>query len=199
MSIDGLQPEHDQRRKPATYDRILKNIAGHRITVHCTVTRQMTERPGYIREFLEFWSARPETQKIWISLFTPQIGETSYEIIPRTARVELIRELIALRNRFPKLATPATLLDGFLNPPSSPKECIFARTTHTVTADLKTRVSPCQFGGNPDCKQCGCIASAGLNAIGRHRLPGGLRVGWIYDQSLRIGQKVASMRGLEAS
>jgi sulfatase maturation enzyme AslB (radical SAM superfamily) len=28
VSIDGLQPEHDVRRSPATYDRILKNIAG---------------------------------------------------------------------------------------------------------------------------------------------------------------------------
>ena len=28
VSIDGLQPEHDARRKPATYDRILKNIEG---------------------------------------------------------------------------------------------------------------------------------------------------------------------------
>src|SRR5579863_4122622 len=28
VSIDGLQPEHDIRRAPATYDRILKNIAG---------------------------------------------------------------------------------------------------------------------------------------------------------------------------
>ena len=27
VSIDGLQPEHDERRKPATYERILKNIA----------------------------------------------------------------------------------------------------------------------------------------------------------------------------
>src|SRR5581483_5292952 len=35
VSIDGLQPEHDVRRKPATYERILKNVAGHRITVHC--------------------------------------------------------------------------------------------------------------------------------------------------------------------
>src|SRR5580692_5915427 len=26
VSVDGLQPEHDARRKPATYDRILKNI-----------------------------------------------------------------------------------------------------------------------------------------------------------------------------
>src|SRR5262245_11485891 len=40
VSIDGLQPEHDVRRAPATYRRILKSIAGHRITVHCTVTGQ---------------------------------------------------------------------------------------------------------------------------------------------------------------
>src|SRR5438552_3007055 len=29
VSIDGLQPEHDVRRTPATYDRILKHVAGH--------------------------------------------------------------------------------------------------------------------------------------------------------------------------
>src|SRR5688572_2169270 len=29
VSIDGLQPEHDERRTPATYQRILKHIAGH--------------------------------------------------------------------------------------------------------------------------------------------------------------------------
>ena len=28
VSIDGLQPEHDVRRAPATYERILKNIVG---------------------------------------------------------------------------------------------------------------------------------------------------------------------------
>src|SRR5215210_7075854 len=28
VSIDGLAPEHDVRRAPATYDRILKHIAG---------------------------------------------------------------------------------------------------------------------------------------------------------------------------
>ena len=63
MSIDGLQPEHDVRRTPATYDRILKHIAGHQITVHCTVTRQQVNRPGYLEEFLRFWSAQPETSK----------------------------------------------------------------------------------------------------------------------------------------
>src|SRR5512138_3047339 len=55
VSIDGLQPEHDERRKPATYERILKSIAGHQITVHCTVTRQQARRDGYLQEFLDFW------------------------------------------------------------------------------------------------------------------------------------------------
>ncbi len=56
VSIDGLQPEHDARRKPATYDRILRHIEGHRITVHCTVTQQMTAGrglPGEVHRFLE--------------------------------------------------------------------------------------------------------------------------------------------------
>src|SRR6476646_11721853 len=44
VSIDGLQPEHDARRTPATYDRILRHIEGHSITVHCTVTRQQVRR-----------------------------------------------------------------------------------------------------------------------------------------------------------
>jgi sulfatase maturation enzyme AslB (radical SAM superfamily) len=63
VSIDGLQPEHDERRKPATYERIIKNIQGHRINVHCTITRQMTGRPQYFEKFLEFWSERPELKR----------------------------------------------------------------------------------------------------------------------------------------
>ncbi len=46
VSIDGLQPDHDVRRAPATYDRILKNIAGQKITIHSTITGQMMKRPG---------------------------------------------------------------------------------------------------------------------------------------------------------
>ena len=195
VSIDGLAPEHDVRRKPATYERILKNIEGHQITIHCTITRQMTERPGYLREFMDFWSGRNETGNIWFSLFTPQIGETSYEILPPAARMDVVRELLDLRNLYPKLGMSKETIEGFLNPPTAPRDCIFANTTRTITADLKTRVSPCQFGGNPDCSQCGCIASAGLNSIGRARLPGGIRVGWLYEQSLQVGTLVAAMRG----
>jgi sulfatase maturation enzyme AslB (radical SAM superfamily) len=61
VSIDGLQPEHDVRRTPATYDRILKHIEGHQITVHCTVTRQQVQRDGYLEEFLTTWNANPNT------------------------------------------------------------------------------------------------------------------------------------------
>src|SRR5882757_211210 len=79
VSIDGLQPEHDLRRTPATYDRILKHIEGHAITVHCTITRQQVNRQGYIEEFLQVWSAREAVQRIWVSLYTPQLGEVSEE------------------------------------------------------------------------------------------------------------------------
>ena len=83
VSIDGLPPEHDRRRAPAAYESILRNIRGHAITVHCTVTRQMTHRAGYLREFVDFWTKQPEVQKIWMSLYTPQIDEASPEILPR--------------------------------------------------------------------------------------------------------------------
>ncbi|HEY3128239.1 MAG TPA: radical SAM protein [Acidobacteriota bacterium] len=193
VSIDGLQAEHDARRKPATYDRILKSIEGHQVTVHCTITRQMTERPGYLREFMDFWTPRKEVKKVWMSIFTPQVGETSYEILPKEIRERVIGELLELRARYPKLDMAKSLIEAYSNPPANPDHCIFAKTTRSVTADLKRRITPCQFGGNPDCSQCGCIASAGLTALGRHRLPTGIRVGWLYDASYKIGHMVAAI------
>jgi sulfatase maturation enzyme AslB (radical SAM superfamily) len=44
VSVDGLQAEHDVRRKPATYERILRNIQSHHIAVHCTLTSAMVQR-----------------------------------------------------------------------------------------------------------------------------------------------------------
>ena len=194
VSIDGLQPEHDVRRTPATYDRILKHIAGHQITVHCTVTRQQARRAGYIEEFLQHWQGNPHTRLIWISLYTPQVGELSMERLTPDDRARVIAELRRLRLSFSKLQ----MLDGMLNvyaaPPSSPESCIFAKTTDCYSSDLQRRIVPCQFGGNPDCSNCGCIASAGLEAIGRHRLKGGLPVGKIFYASLKLGQTVERFR-----
>ena len=197
VSIDGLQPEHDARRTPATYDRILKHIAGHTITVHCTITRQQVNRAGYLEEFLRFWSARPEIQKIWMSLYTPQIGEISEERLRPVDREHVVNDLLALRMRFPKLALPKGLIEVYANPPDSPDDCVFARTTTTVSADFKTPITPCQFGGAPDCSNCGCIASAGLAAVARHRLFGFIPVGAIFAGSLKVGEQMRRMRPIE--
>ena len=194
VSIDGLQPEHDVRRTPATYDRIQKHIVGHKITVHCTVTRQQVTRPGYIEEFIRFWSASKEVEKIWVSLYTPQVGEVSEERLRPADRTTVVADLLALRLKYPKLALPKGLIDVYANPPDSPDECIFARTTTTVSADLTTRITPCQFGGQPDCSNCGCIASAGLAAVARHQLFGFIPVGSIFTGSMKVGERVRKLR-----
>jgi len=199
VSIDGLQPEHDARRTPATYDRILKHIAGHSITVHCTITRQQVNRPGYLDDFLKIWSAQAEVEKIWMSLYTPQVGEVSDERLRPIDRAQAVNDLLALRQRYPKLALPKGLIEVYANPPDSPAECIFARTTTTISADFKTPISPCQFGGNPDCSNCGCIASAGLAAVARHQLFGVIPVGSIFNRSLQVGQQWRRLRPIEPS
>jgi MoaA/NifB/PqqE/SkfB family radical SAM enzyme len=188
VSIDGLQPEHDIRRAPATYDRIVKNIAGQKITVHCTVTGQMMKRPGYLREFLEFWHPRKEIHKIWFSLFTPQVGDHLPEILEPQERRQAIADMLELRKQFPKLDMPEGMIRQFATPPHSPEECVFALTTRTISADLETKIVPCQFGGNPDCASCGCIASMGLAAVAAHKLGGFIPVGAIFRASVRIGQ-----------
>ena len=194
VSIDGLQPEHDARRAPATYPRILKHIEGHQITVHCTITRQQVQRDGYIEEFIDYWSKNANVRQIWMSLYTPQVGEESEEKLRPADRQRIVAALMLLRARYPKLRMPAGLINVYASPPASPAECIFAQTTTCVSADFEKQISPCQFGGTPDCANCGCIASAALKAVGRHRLPLGVPVGAIFEQSVRVGEAVRRLR-----
>lgn len=196
VSIDGLQPEHDARRRPATYERVLKNIAGHRVNVHCTITSQMMRRADYLEEFLQFWSLREEARKIWMSIFTPQIGEQSPEILSPAERKSCIAELRRLRTMYPKLDMDDSQIQEFGHPPASPAECIFAQTTTTISADLKTQIVPCQLGGNPDCSQCGCVASMGMASVGHHRVGLGITAGQLFRISNKIGQTV---RGASSS
>ena len=188
VSVDGLQQEHDERRKPATYERILRNIAGHRVTVHCTVTSQMTRREDYLEEFVSFWSEKVGVKKIWFSLFTPQLGAADEEILDPAVRKFVIDKLEELRQRYPKMDVPQSVIEGFRHPPRGPSDCMFSRTTLNLTANLKDRVYPCQFGGLPDCSQCGCFASAGLAAVGRHKVLGVVPIQRIHDVSDRIGR-----------
>jgi MoaA/NifB/PqqE/SkfB family radical SAM enzyme len=194
VSVDGLPPEHDVRRSPATYDRLLKHIDGHQVTIHCTVTRQLVRRDGYLEEFLRFWQANANTRLIWVSLYTPQRGEYSDERLTPADRVRVIEELRRARAVAPKLQMPDGALEVYAHPPASPADCTFARTTACISADLSRRIAPCQFGGDPDCANCGCIASASFDAIARHRLIGVIPVGRIFDASLRVGETVAQLR-----
>ncbi|MFN0106276.1 MAG: radical SAM protein [Bryobacteraceae bacterium] len=193
VSIDGLQPDHDIRRAPATYERILKNIAGQHITIHSTITGQMMKRPGYLNEFLEFWTPRPEIRKVWFSLFTPQIGDRMPEILTSEERQRAIAEMLELRKKYPKLDMPEGLIRQFATPPQSPEECVFALTTSVLSADLETKVTPCQYGGNPDCASCGCVASMGLAAVAAHKIRGVVPIGPIFQASIKIGQAWSKM------
>jgi MoaA/NifB/PqqE/SkfB family radical SAM enzyme len=194
VSIDGLPAEHDVRRAPATYDRILKHIVGQQIVVHCTVTRQQVQRSGYLEEFAQFWQAQPHCRKIWFSLYTPQIGEESAEKLTPDDRREVVATLFVLRERYSKIQMPKGMIEVYAEPPASPDECVFARVTRSFSADLETRITPCQFGGRPDCANCGCIASAGLGAVGRYQLAGPLRIDHVFNASLAIGRAVGAVR-----
>ncbi|WP_213807239.1 radical SAM protein [Granulicella sp. dw_53] len=193
VSIDGLQPEHDVRRAPATYERILKNLAQAKVTVHCTITGQIASRPGYLEEFLRFWTERPEVNKVWMSLFTPQIGAEGPELLTPAVRAAVIEELLRLRPLYPILDMHELAIREYMDPPKSPADCIFARTTHSVSADLKTVITPCQFGGQPDCSQCGCFASMGLAAVGHYKVAGGLTAGHLFKASDIVGQNVSRL------
>jgi MoaA/NifB/PqqE/SkfB family radical SAM enzyme len=188
VSIDGLQPEHDVRRAPATYDRIQKHV-----------TRQQVRRPGYLAEFVDLWSRNEAVDRILVSLYTPQVGEVSDERLEPEDRETVVVELRRLRTRYPKLYMPAALIEVFLDRPASPADCLFAKTTTCVSADFSARITPCQFGGEPDCANCGCVASAGMGAIARHRLPGGLSVGALFEASRRVGSLVGGSTAVGAA
>ncbi len=187
VSIDGLPEHHDIRRKPATYERILKNIAGREVNIHWTITRPMLARPGYLEEYVSFWQSRPEVNRLWVSLYSPQIGEESAERLTPEDRAAVARELPSLAKRFPKLLFNDGVAQAFLHPPENPADCVFARMSANYSADLRSRVEPCVFGGTPDCSQCGCAISSGLHWIRTIPVAGPLKVGHFIKGSINLG------------
>ena len=196
VSIDGLPEHHNVRRHPATYERILSNLAGRLVNVHWTITAQMLARDGYMEEYVRFWNARSEVRNIWVSLYSPQRGEQSAErLTPRAARA-VARELPRLRALYPKLLTPEGYAQALLHPPASPRECGFSRLSKNFSADLKTHVEPCVFGGDPDCSQCGCSASAATHWISGMRIAGPLKARHLLHGSMRIGSAMARLQNV---
>jgi MoaA/NifB/PqqE/SkfB family radical SAM enzyme len=194
VSVDGLPEHHDERRKPATYSRILENIRGREVNIHWTITRPMVQRKGYLEEYVSFWSARPEVNRIWVSLYTPQQGEKTPEMLSPEDRGLLARVLPPLRKHYPKFLMTPGIAQAILNPPNNPRECLFAKMSTNYSADLESRVEPCIFGGTPDCTQCGCVISVGLHHAQTVRVAGPLRVGHLVKGSVALGSLINRFR-----
>ncbi len=195
ISVDGNPEDHDVRRKPATYDRILRNISASRVNVHWTVVRNNVEQPGYLDRYLQFWNARAEVNRIWVSVYTPQAGEQSAERLTAENRRALYDYFRSTGNRYPKLTMHKGLLDAFIAPPQNPAGCLFSKLSVNYTADLRTRVEPCVFGGSPDCAECGCSMSMGMHWLGQIKIAGGIRAHHLIEHSLAIGRTVNQIRG----
>jgi organic radical activating enzyme len=199
VSIDGLPEHHDVRRKPATYDRILKNIAGREVNIHWTVTRPMLARGSYLEEYVSFWNARSEVNRIWVSVYTPQIGERSAEMLSADDRRALASSLPALSERFPKLLFTRGLADALLRPPKGPGDCLFAKMSANYSADLRSRVEPCVFGGSPDCSQCGCAVSSGLHWLRTVNVAGPVKVDHFIQSSIAVGRAANRVRSNQSA
>jgi hypothetical protein len=110
-------------------------------------------------------------------------------------RLDILQDLRWIREESPKVHLPDSVLDGFLHPPQSPQECIFAQVTTCMSADLASRIEPCQFGGRPVCAECGCMAAAGFAAIGDYRLGGLVRLRHVFGLSSGIGKLRVGLMG----
>lgn len=197
VSVDGLPADHDPRRKPATYERILKNIEGREVNIHWVITRPMLSRPGYLEEYVAFWNARPEVNRIWVSVYTPQIGEQSVEMLLPDDRAIIARELPRLSQRYPKLLFKEGVAQALVHPPKNPADCVFAKMSANYSADLRSRVEPCVFGGLPDCSQCGCAISTGLHWVRDVSVAGPVKVDHFIQASLNVGRFMNRLRAEE--
>ena len=190
VSIDGNPEDHDVRRKPATYERILKNIEGSKVNIHWTVVRSNIEQTGYMDRYLDFWDGRPEVNNVWISIYTPQLEEDSPERLTQKNRRDLASYFQSIKGKYRKATMTQGMIDAFLNPPDSPATCMFSKLSVNYTADLHSRVEPCVFGGQPNCAECGCSISLGAHWIGDYKVAGPLRGRHLINGSLAIGRTV---------
>ena len=174
VSIDGLQPEHDVRRTPATYDRILKHIVGHQITVHCTVTRQQVQRDGYLEEFLQFWSANRRRGRSGSACTRRRSARSRAE----TADARPIASASSpscwrLRASYPKLEMPE-------GPDRGLREAPVLAGRVRVRADHDEPCRPTSSAGSRRASSAAsrtaptaaASPSAGLAAVARHQLSG---------------------------
>ena len=111
------------RRRPTTGSSSTSRDTRSRSTARSRGSR--CGAPGYLEEFLGTWQANPNTRLIWMSLYTPQVGEISEERLRPADRATVIAELRRLKPLFSKLQLPDAVLNVYAAPPDSPENCIF--------------------------------------------------------------------------
>ena len=109
-------------------------------------------------------------------------------------REQVAQATVDWRRRYRKLLMDARTPQAFAHPPKNPDDCAFAKLSVNYSADLKTRVEPCIFGGNPDCSQCGCAISIGLHGIQKFKVGGFVPVGTLVQASTAVGAMVNWLR-----
>ena len=129
------------------------------------------KRPGYLNEFLKFWTVRPETNKVWFSLFTPQVGDQMPEMLTPQERAQAIADMSELRKQYPKLDMPEGMIRQFATPPKRPEDCVFALTTMTLSADLKTKINPASLAESSTAVRADASRPY-LSAVAAHKLAG---------------------------
>lgn len=102
-----------------------------------------------MEEYVAFWKARAEVAHIWVSLYSPQVGEDSGERLTPQDRQRVAKELPQLGRWYPKLLLPEGMGRAFANPPRSPEECLFSKMSMNCFADLRTHIEPCVFWRHP--------------------------------------------------
>jgi len=67
--------------------------------------------------------------------------------------------------QYPKLDMPEAVIRQFASPPHRPKIVFLRSRLRRCRQTLATKITPCQFGGNPDCAS----ADASIHGPGFHR------------------------------
>ena len=155
----------------------------------------MMERESYLDEYLAFWTSRPEIGRVWLSIYTPQKGERSEEMLTLESRRRLFELLPALKRKYPALILPDRSHSG-IQPftPGSETLRVYTSFDQLLRRPEDNRRAVFLWWQS-DCAQCGCAVSMALHSVHGERLVLGLKTGHVIDGSLAVGRFAKSMLG----
>ena len=142
VSVDGLAPDHDVRRFPATYERILSNIRERRVDISWVITRPQTRASRISRRIPRVLERSAGGRS---DLVEP-VHAAGWRAQPRNvdagppsmAGVSPARAARPL----PRAAHDRRHGRGARASAGRPRHCVFSRMSINYSADLQTQVQP---------------------------------------------------------